>query len=417
MTRILFLLTCIFCAAISWADGENAKNGNDVNLALGKKYTLSPAPNYKLCTDAEDKIQLTDGKVTASYFWTQTGTVGWVHTKFPTITVDLEKVEPIGRVEFTTAAGKAGVTPPLAVFVQVSDDGKEYREVCDIMAEDATLNGLFPETYVIRALQTKPLNVRGRYIRFVCVPGTFCFCDEIRIFRGNESCLDRVPSGEIVVSPEATVNRFRVGLLMGKRIRTDISMITEAVEKAEIGAETKTVLKERLAELGKLPIPEIDQETFTTVFPMSNVHREIYGIQSALWRALECEKVTVKAATLWDPVDRFAIPKMVPNGELNVHLMQNETRAVAFNVYNASEKKQSVSFKLPNFAGMTEVEVYYAPWTDSSNAWSSASALVPLEVKNGVFSVPAQSGLVTQVWLRVKACKNGEMEGDSAKDS
>ncbi len=31
------------------------------NLAVGRPYTLSPAPDYALCTDVEDTRQLTDG--------------------------------------------------------------------------------------------------------------------------------------------------------------------------------------------------------------------------------------------------------------------------------------------------------------------------------------------------------------------
>ncbi len=41
------------------------------NLALGKKYTLKPAANYHLCTDSQDKVQLTDGVLSKGYFWTR----------------------------------------------------------------------------------------------------------------------------------------------------------------------------------------------------------------------------------------------------------------------------------------------------------------------------------------------------------
>ena len=40
------------------------------NIALGKKYTLEPRPNYPYCTDPDDDIQLTDGIYTKGYFWT-----------------------------------------------------------------------------------------------------------------------------------------------------------------------------------------------------------------------------------------------------------------------------------------------------------------------------------------------------------
>ena len=37
--------------------------------------------------------QLTDGKSTAEYFWTQKGTVGWQHVQYATVTVDLGQIE------------------------------------------------------------------------------------------------------------------------------------------------------------------------------------------------------------------------------------------------------------------------------------------------------------------------------------
>ena len=59
------------------------------NIARGKPYTLSPAPDYSHCTDPEDLKQLTDGAYTTNYFWTQKGTVGWNNANPAIITLDL----------------------------------------------------------------------------------------------------------------------------------------------------------------------------------------------------------------------------------------------------------------------------------------------------------------------------------------
>ena len=40
-------------------------------------------------TDPDDATQLTDGKTTSDYFWTQKGTVGWQRVQYATVTVDL----------------------------------------------------------------------------------------------------------------------------------------------------------------------------------------------------------------------------------------------------------------------------------------------------------------------------------------
>jgi len=72
--------------------GYSNSAGAGTNLALHKHYTLSPKPNYKLCMDDLDMIQLTDGKASGSN-WTRKSTVGWFYPHIiPEITLDLGEV-------------------------------------------------------------------------------------------------------------------------------------------------------------------------------------------------------------------------------------------------------------------------------------------------------------------------------------
>ena len=54
---------------------------NEVNLALGKPFAFSLAPNYRYTHDADDALQLTDGKFTTEGgFWsgpTAKSAVAW----------------------------------------------------------------------------------------------------------------------------------------------------------------------------------------------------------------------------------------------------------------------------------------------------------------------------------------------------
>ena len=81
------------------------------NIALGKSYNISVAPNYPLCTDPKDIVQLTDGEyVVGSQFWSDKRCVGWRKPATSIeITIDLEKVQPIKGVSYNTAAGNADV--------------------------------------------------------------------------------------------------------------------------------------------------------------------------------------------------------------------------------------------------------------------------------------------------------------------
>ena len=166
-------LHCYYCSAC-WQEHRplflrTEHRSHAENMALGKQYKLWPAPNYPYCTDPDDIIQLTDGKTTKDYFWTQKGTVGWVNAPYVTITVDLGKDEPIDGVAFDTAAGVAGVEWPVGIDILVSSDGKVYRHAGELVALDQKLNGPWPKGYAIRRLVTHELQTHGRYVQFLVI--------------------------------------------------------------------------------------------------------------------------------------------------------------------------------------------------------------------------------------------------------
>lgn len=172
-----------------------------VNLALGRAYTMSETPNYKLCADPDDVRQLTDGVHAQGWFWTDMATVGWNSKKRIVVSIDLGSVQPIGTIAFETAGNrtfgaKAGVDLPDAWFL-VSEDGVAYHRV-------ASFHGLtmpdLPDTY-IRRFQADGLGVAARHVAVVIIPNTaFAFCDEIEVLRGTEAA---PPSG-----PAYTLDRI-----------------------------------------------------------------------------------------------------------------------------------------------------------------------------------------------------------------
>ena len=192
-----------------------AASGADENLARGKPYTLYPQPGYSHCTDAGDLQQLTDGKTTAGYFWTQQGTVGWQSVRYASVTIDLGDVQPISGVSMTTAAGVAGVTWPLAVYVLVSDDGRAFYNAGDLAALDRKQNGPWPDGYAIRRLVTHELQTWGRYVQLMIVPlpgGPYLFTDEVEVFRGPPSLID-LPRGR--GEPTNAQTLYEQGRLLG----------------------------------------------------------------------------------------------------------------------------------------------------------------------------------------------------------
>jgi len=133
------------------------------NIALGKAYTLDPQPNYPYCTDPDDRMQLTDGRYTSGHFWTQKSTVGWTG-KYATITIDLGAVHAIKGVSYNTAAGVAGVRWPSGIYILVSDDGKHFYEVGELIAMSRKGNPKLNGAYQIHRYRTDALCTHGRYL-------------------------------------------------------------------------------------------------------------------------------------------------------------------------------------------------------------------------------------------------------------
>ena len=158
------------------------------NLARGKPCTFSPKPNYKLTEDDDDAVQLTDGKcVDKAPMWVDRSAVGWKangggEEQFA-VTIDLGKDERITGFSWNTGAGQAQVVFPRSIDVSVSDDGKEWRPVGDLMAQAVSERPLPPpgSYHVYRAYSMK-MPCRGRYVRFVATQARYCFCDEIEVY-------------------------------------------------------------------------------------------------------------------------------------------------------------------------------------------------------------------------------------------
>ena len=120
----MFKTFCIFFLNFLWCFCAYGVE----NLALNKSYTFSPKPNYPLCTDDSDKIQLTDGK-TSGCRWTEKSTVGWVKPEpFVEVIIDLGQSCAIREVNVhTIGGGAATVEFPEFIAVLVSDTNSKFR--------------------------------------------------------------------------------------------------------------------------------------------------------------------------------------------------------------------------------------------------------------------------------------------------
>jgi hypothetical protein len=411
----MFLLQLAFSVLghillMAGVSGIAAEPAASRNLASGKRCALFPAPNYHLCTDADDPVQLTDGKTTRDYFWTQRGTVGWQSIGYATVTVDLGRVEPIGGASLTTAAGVAGVTWPAAVHVLVSDDGQAYYDAGDLVSLDLRRHGPWPKGYAIRRLVTDELKACGRYVQFVLIPlpgGPYTFTDEIEVYRGPDELLQTKSSRPAPTTAQRIYAEGRLQRALGRRWDLDGAAVESSLRQAKLEEAARMQLLGRLAAV-RAGEPDAITSTpaFRATLPLGPRHAELFRVQAELWKALRRPPLTAWAAVPWDPLDLAALPPERPSTGIEVHTMRGEYRAAALNLANSTGQPLSVRVRfqgLPQSPAPGYVKVCEVVWTDTSQGTPVAAALPEAHGDGQSWTVTVLPGLVQQVWLTFHA--------------
>lgn len=397
------------CHLIAWAAISGLSSAEQIgeNMALGQSYSLWPAPNYPHCTDPDDLVQLTDGLSTSDYFWTQRGTVGWTQPSYARITVDLGRIEPIGGVAFTTAAGVAGVTWPAEIRILVSDDDQSYRDVGDLVALDHARQGPWPEQYAIRRVMTGDLATRGRYVQFVAIAlagASYMFVDEVEVFRGEAEWVDRDPGGELVESVQAVFEQGRVRRALRIRYRKDADSVQQLIKQSPLDAATGEKLVQRLADIRRqLDVDtEVTNSDLRAVLPIGAAHAQLFQVQAELWKRAGRPGFWAHVPHPWDPLELISLPPAGFASTIEVHTMRGEHRAAAVNLYNATQRTMQARIHvsgLPDSPLPDYLTAHEVAWTDTAQSEPIAAALPEASRGQGAWTVSIPPGLVRQVWL------------------
>ena len=219
------------------------------------------------------------------------------------ITVDLGAIRPIGGVAFRTAAGRAGVFPPLSIPVLVSDDGGAYREAGDLVALDRNVNGPWPDGYTVRKLVTRELATRGRFVQFMVIPAdeSFVFTAEVEVLRGPEELLARPPEGVDVRDPAKRAVELKFGRCIRRRYHADRAGIEAAIDGSVLAAAVEEALKRRVRNAGERldSRDSPDVQSFRAVLPFDEDHAELFRVQAALWKAMGRADLTAWTLPTW----------------------------------------------------------------------------------------------------------------------
>jgi hypothetical protein len=269
-------LALIISAGVA-AAGHAAPEKGPENLALNKPYTLSPAPNYRHCTDPGDKTQLTDGAYSQGYFWTQKETVGWNNAAPVLCTLDLGRMEPIRGLSWNTAAGVAGVQWPTGLYALASEDRKTWTFLGDL-CELGTAEGAPPQgKYATFRFATDRMKGRGRYVCVVAAARPFCFVDEIEVWRGPEGWLEGEMPGKRTDDPRRFYAEACVRSGVSARLREDLRTVAA---QAEALGGTEAAVRAKASPLEGLIDAEAEKagDAFQTILPYGEVRGETFNV-------------------------------------------------------------------------------------------------------------------------------------------
>lgn len=367
------------------------------NIALGKPYKLSLAPNYGLCTDPGDATQLTDGVYTQGLFWMGKSTVGWGGERV-FVTIDLGGIEPIGGVSYSTAAGAAEVLWPEVVTVMVSDDDALYHVVGDLVALSAEAGNPPPgeQQYSVHRFRTDRLATHGRFVKFgIEKRGPYTFCDEIEVHRGGESSLTQTHSGASGADTLALHKEAVMAFHIRRRLHDDLLAIRGKIGSASSHAEMEKELAAIEAAIPAIQAPPA--EGFRAILPLNDLHKRLFAVQAVLWRANGAGGLIVWQKGLWDMLSPTEEPTP-PGAKIDMTMMGNEHRSAAFNISNADAAPVAFRLAIEGLpAGV--VSVHDVPFTDTKSGVPIAAALPEAQRDGASYLLQIESGMTRQVWL------------------
>lgn len=378
------------------------------NLALNKSYEFNCKPNYKLCTDELDKIQLTDGKTYGSS-WRSKNTVGWqsVSTGIEVI-IDLRQSMPIDKVKvYSIGGGFADVEFPQFIAVLVSDDDRTYSFAGLVGSKNLVNlrsvghNGV-PHTFVI-----DNLNTQGRFVKVVVRPRRYYFfLDEIEVI-GGASKLNRP-----VDLRKDTLTFSDSKDLLGAiedylQLKTNIDETIKTLQnnQKKFSADfTKTVLSELefLTKKCKSPTDKIYSPK-----ELSALGRKLGEVRAQIYKQVYKSEFVCYAANPMEILFEKDMPFVdaAHLQQLDVQLWQREYESAAVNIINCSQKPLDLLVSVSPLTSQDGKKI------DSSKTITARRAIFVKALRVGLVADPLvlqpeqafqlQPGSITQIWLTI----------------
>lgn len=319
------------------------------NLALHKSYTLAPAPNYNLCSDPDDDVQLTDGVIRHSDWFKKT-TVGWSNIKSPVVVeLDLGMAGSIEEIVlYSIGGGAADVEYPfyIAAFGSMNRDGFYSMGLID----NRDLSSLRTEKRekISQAFRIRGIRCDARYIRLILMlngQGNHFFLDEIEV-------LGRAKTNRAAVSPfpdQPSDPMVLAGLVNRQALIKDMAseMFNYAdrsgIKASEPGSQlvraiTDVIEPLKRSETGLYSKARLDQEFQRLSILRSKLYKLVYKSDLVLYPSNAMEILRAESF-LSDGVEKTDQP-------VDLALWQNEYESASVNVINCTESTMHLNMSI-----------------------------------------------------------------------
>jgi len=344
------------------------------NIAKGKSYTVSPAPNYPLSAPPTDTVSLTDGKYTVGYFWTRPSTVGWQNTKNVEILIDLGKTSIIGSIVFSTARGEgAGVHYPSHIAAFVGPDPEHLQFAGDLADDPENRSG----PYQLKQFGKDGIGARGRYVLMIVVSkGYYLFCDEIELIegggeKGSSGYFDARKAREFT----DRISRLRIEKELLGNLADDLRKT-----RSDPGLDGRLQdIKRQIASVKSLKETEA-------------VESELFALRGADLRPLYPDTaLQVGSIDPWAPMNPMSKPAGL-SSPLDFTLPRGGYGSRAVNVSNVSAKPCDVSLSVEPVPAGVSVDLFHVPFVKSAAIEYVADPLVP--VRGPITLRPGKSSMI-----------------------
>lgn len=386
---------------ILWVSLPCFAQANKENIALGSTVSFNWAPNYLYSTDDDDILQLTDGVYATG--WVDKAMVGWVRDLPISITIDLGKVQPIGGVSFSTAAGSGGVQWPAAIQMFCSDDAKNWYSLGNLvkMSPSPPKNGRHAFRYT-----TDELSASGRYLRLtVTVAGVFLFCDEIEVYRGDAKMINQ-NRGEILTA--AMIEQLTLNVAFQRRIEIDRVAADNAIRSSTLPAKQQEQLLARLDDdFAEAVKADPDPKTFKAILPYNDAHARILGVNSIPMQHRVLPKFFAWKKHRFDPLTMNETPLKLTKPKISIEMLKNEVRADALLLTNTTDKPINARIVLRKMNGGQHpnwLSISSLPWVDGTRFIPIAAALPEAPFTDG-YQIDIPAGITRKVWFTVDSSK------------